>query len=130
MYGIKAQLSHSCRYFRRILNDDLMSLLFSQVGKLVEHFLCGHEIQRRLHVCILEALHILYDCPENGILGIQKMHVAGGTDRDAQFLANLNDSAIEIAQLLLIIRFPLADQKGVIADRLNFKIIVKACNAL
>jgi len=53
------------------------------------------------------------------------MHIAGGHHRDVQFLAELDNSAIVIAQLLFALRSSLAQHEQVIADRLNLQIVVK-----
>ena len=53
------------------------------------------------------------------------MHVARCADRNAQLFAEPDDLAVEIAQLFFVFRHALAQHERVVADGLNFKIVVE-----
>ena len=63
----------------------------------------------------------------NFILRFEEMHVAGRNDELSEPPAQREDAAVEFAQVLLVARFAVVDEKVVVAQRLNFKIIVERC---
>ena len=64
------------------------------------------------------------------ILRLLKMHVAGGDDPLAQLLAEPDNGAVEVAQLLLAPDRALAQHEAIIADGLDLEIIVERRDAL
>ena len=67
----------------------------------------------------------VYKRQEFPVLRIEKMHVARRADRNAQLFAEPDDLAVEIAQLFFVFRHALAQHERVVADGLNFKIVVE-----
>ena len=67
---------------------------------------------------------------ENLILRVEKVHVAGRDDGLSQLLAELDDGAVEAAQLLLVLGKPLVEHEAVVADGLNLQKVIEACDTL
>ena len=63
----------------------------------------------------------------NLILRFEEMYVAGRNDELSEPPAQREDAAVEFAQVLLVARFAVVDEEVVVAQRLNFKIIVERC---
>ena len=130
MLGEQAKLFHLIGDQLGVVNHDLVAFFRAQIGELIQHFLRGLEIQGRLVVAVLEAQTGLNDGAVDGILGVQEVDVAGSDHRLAQLLAQRHDAPVEVPQLLLAFRQSLPEHEGVIADRLNFQIIVEGRDAL
>ena len=108
-----------------IFDNHLVGLFGPQVGKFVQHFLGGFEIQGRLQIGVAVALAGLDDGAEDGVLGIQEMHVAGGHHRQAQFFAQAHDAAVVFPQGLLVGHLAFPDQEGVVAQGLDLQVVVE-----
>jgi len=100
----------------------------AQVGKLRQHLAGGAQVQVRLVSEIGIPVVGQQDSPEFGVFTLQKVDVAGGTDRFSSALAKGDDQAVQMTQVFFRIqaaRF-LAQIIAVIGNRLDFEIIVKA----
>ena len=64
------------------------------------------------------------------VLRLLKMHVAGGDDGLPQLLAEPDNGAVIVAQLLLAPDRALAQHEAIIADGLDLKVIVEGGDAL
>ena len=73
--GEQPQLFHLIGDELGIVNHDLMAFFRAQIGELIQHFLGGLEVQRRLIVAVLEAQTGLNDGAVDGVLRVQKVDV-------------------------------------------------------
>ena len=55
------------------------------------------------------------------------MHVAGGADRNAQFVAQRYDLSVVFLQLFDVGSCAVSNHKGVVPCRLDFQVIIKLC---
>ena len=108
-----------------VRHHNLVCLLLAEIGKLLQHFRRGAEIERRLVVCVAVALAGHEDAAVIGILRVHEVHVARGDNRLAELFAQADDRAVEFTQLFLILDLAIADHKRVVADRLDLQVIVK-----
>ena len=111
----------------RHIDDDLMRLLFSEIRKLIQHFLCSVQIKRRLVFTVCHTVSHLDDPAKHFILRIKKMNVSCRAHRFVQFFSKRNDSLIDITEVVErpdISTALIIDQVRVVADRLNLQIIV------
>ena len=115
---------------RRVVDDDFLCLRLAQIAEFLEHLLRRLEIQRRLIVRILKAVRRLNDRAEFSVLRVKEVHVARRADRNAQLLAQPDDFSVKVAKLFLVLRHALAQHKRIVADRLNFEVVVEPRNPL
>ena len=106
-------------------HDHLVSLLLSEIGKLVQHLARCAVIQPAVAVIIPEFHAGLQNLAVYLILRIHEVRVAGGNHRLAVLLAQCDHAPVQIAQSLIILDSALRDQEPVVADRLNFQIIIE-----
>ena len=59
------------------------------------------------------------------VLRLPEMNVASGTDGFAKLLAQPDDDAVELPQILLASGVTVAEHEGIVAQGLNFQIVVK-----
>ena len=107
-----------------VLHHYLVGFFLGQIVELRQHILRGAEEQRRLVVGILEAVARLQHRAVDGILRLGKVHVAGGNDRLVQVLAQLDDRAVEVFDVLFAVHLAVPHHVGVVAQRLDLKNIV------
>ena len=112
-----------------ILDDDLICLFLAEIGELREHFVGGLEIERKRTVCVRHLLGRQKNVAVNFILRIQEMHVAGGDDGLSKLLAQLDDGAVEAAQLLFTFCQTLFQHEEVVAERLHLEEIIERGDA-
>ena len=63
------------------------------------------------------------------VLRLLEVNVAGGADGLVQLPAQADDGAVELPQLLLRLDVAVAEHEHIVADGLNFQIVVKRCDA-
>ena len=68
--------------------------------------------------------------PVHFVLRLPEMDVAGGADGFPQLLAEADDDTVEFPQVFLAPCLAVAEHEGVVAQGLNFQIIVKGRDAL
>ena len=68
--------------------------------------------------------------PVHLVLRLPEMDVTGGADGLSQFLAEADDDTVEFPQVLLAPCLAVAEHEGVVAQGLNFQIVVKGRDAL
>ena len=68
--------------------------------------------------------------PVHFVLRLPEMDVTGGADRLVQFLSQPDDGAVELPQILLAPGVAVAEHESVVAQGLNFQIVVKRGDAL
>ena len=125
MLGEQPKLLHLIGDLPRIVNDHLVRLFLAQITEFLQHLVGSLKVQRRLIVAVLEAETRLNDRAIDGVVRVEEMHVARGYHRNAQLLAQPDNGAVQVAQALVVRHLPLPHQKGVVADGLNFQIIVE-----
>ena len=108
----------------------LVGLLLPQILKFLQHFLSGLEVDRQGLVGIRELLGRQQDVPVHFVLRLPEMDVTGGADGFPQFLAEADDDAVEFPQVLLASCLAVAEHEGVVAQGLDFQIIVEGRDAL
>ena len=108
----------------------LVGLFLPQILKFLQHFLSGLEVDRQGLVGIRELLGRQQDVPVHLVLRLPEMDVAGGADRLVQFLSQPDDGAVELPQILLAPGVAVAEHESVVAQGLNFQIVVKGRDAL
>ena len=113
-----------------VVDDHLVGLFRPQIGEFLQHFIGGLEIDGQRCVGIGKFFAGQQNVAVYLILRLLKMHVAGGTYRLAQFLAQPDDGAVEVPQFFLRLHLTVAQHEPVVADGLYLQIIIKAGNAL
>ena len=108
----------------RIFHDHLIGPL-AEIGKFIEHFLRGAQVERGLVVRIGKSLPSHEDAAENFIARVKEMDVARGDHRFIQLIAELENRLINLLQLLFAADTALPHEEGVVALGLDFQIIVK-----
>ena len=98
----------------------------AQVRELRQHLLGGLEAEVRLIGRIVEAQLVQQDLPVDGVLRLQKVHVAGGYGALAQLVAEGEDPAVDVVEGLLVLHLALPDEEGVVAVGLDLQIIIVA----
>ena len=68
--------------------------------------------------------------PVHLVLRLPEMDVTGGADGFSQLLAEADDDTVEFPQVLLAPCLAVAEHEGVVAQGLNFQIVVKRGDAL
>ena len=68
--------------------------------------------------------------PVNFVLGVEEVHVAGRDNGLSELVAQLYNRAVETSKLLLVLCHALLQHEAVVADGLNFQVIVKFRDAL
>ena len=109
----------------RIFNYDLARRLITEIIELLEHLVGRAEEYRAAAVGVGEFLRRLEYLAVLLVLGIEKMHVACGDNGLTQLTADLEYAAVIVLQNGDIADNAVIDKKAVIAQGLNFKIIVK-----
>ena len=107
-----------------------MRLFRAEIGEFLHHLICRAQIQRQRPVGVGHLLGGKQDVAENLILRVEKVHVAGRDDGLSQLLAELDDGAVEAAQLLLVLGKPLVEHEAVVADGLNLQKVIEAGDTL
>ena len=74
---------------------------------------------------VVEALGVHENRPENGVRGLQKVHVAGGRHRDVQLIPQFHNAPVQRTHLVHGGQAALPHQEGVVPRRLDFQIIIK-----
>ncbi len=72
-----------------------------------------------------EALARLQNGPELGVLGVQEMHVTGGHHGNSQLFTDAHNAPVEIPEGFLVLHPAFPQKEGIVADGLDFQIIVK-----
>ena len=134
------ELLHHVRDPVGICDDNLVRLLLAQILELLQHLLCRAQIQRRLIVRLrILKIHILQNPPVDLILRVQEMDVAGRTHGLAVLLSERDNPTVVVFQILdglrLIPEISILvifrnGQKHVVADRLDFQIVIEIHNPL
>ena len=127
--GKQAYFAHLVGNLARVFNHDLARLFFAQIAEFFQHFVGRLEVQRRLIIRVGKALPGLQDGARLRVARVEKMHVARRDDGNAAFFAQPDDFAVQLAQLFVVPDAPLAHEELVVADGLDFEIIVKARDA-
>ena len=108
----------------------LVGLFLPQILKFLQHLLGGLEVDGQGLVGIRELLGRQQDVPVHLVLRLPEMDVAGGADGFPQLLAEADDDTVEFPQVLLAPCLAVAEHEGVVAQGLNFQIVVKGRDAL
>ena len=123
--GDRADVFHPVGNGVGVGHHHLIGLLLAEILELRQHLAGGAQVQRRLVVRVGEPLPRHKDPAIHLVLRIHEVDVAGGAHRDVQLLAQADDGAVELLQLLLILGNPLPHHKGVVAKRLDLQKIVE-----
>ena len=136
----RRELLHHVRNPVGVCDDDLVRLLLPQILELLQHLLRRAQIQRRLVVRLrILKIHILKNPPVDLILRVQEMDVAGRTHGLAVLLSERDNPTVVVFQILdglrLISEVSILvifrnGQKHVVADRLDFQIVIEIHNPL
>ncbi len=124
-----------------VRHHHLVGLFLPQIAELLQHLIGGLEIQRQrcvdirqlfvfFRVVLLHHISGEQDAAVDLVLRIQEMHVTCGAYRLAQLLAQADDGAVIVPQLLHGAHRPVSQHKHVVADRLDLQIIVEGGDAL
>ena len=108
----------------------LVGLFLPQILKFLQHFLSGLEVDRQGLVGIRELLGRQQDMPVHLVLRLPEMDVTGGADGFSQLLAEADDDTVELPQILLAPGVAVAEHESIVAQGLNFQIIVEGGDAL
>ena len=108
----------------RVLHNDLIGLF-----RALEHLVRRAEIERIFAVAVLKALRGQQDAAIDLVLRVQEVDVSRRADRLSQLLAQPDNGAVELAQLLVALRDTLGQHEAVVAQGLDLKEIVERRNA-
>ena len=108
-------------------DDDVAAVRLAEIRKLPEHFIGRFEIERQRLVRVRKFTRREKNMAVNLVLRLEKMHVAGRNDELAEPAAEREDTAVKFAQILLVARLAVVDEEVVVAQRLDFQIIVERC---
>ena len=86
---------HHIRNVLRIVNNDFPGFFGSQIGKLLQHFIGGMQVERR-GILIGHAHALLNDGAVDLVFRIQKMHISRCHDRLAGLFSQTHDGPVEI----------------------------------
>ena len=128
--GEEPQRFHHVRDFVRIVNDDLMAFFRPEIIEFLKHFIGGLEVERGLMVAVLISHAGLNDGAVDGVVRIHEMDIAGGHNRNPQLVAQAHDLAVQIPERILIGHLSFTDQEGIVADGLDFEVIVEGSHFL
>ena len=109
-------------------HNDLISGLFSQILELLEHLICCTEENRAGSVGVRKLFRRLQNTTVLFILGIQKMNVRRGDNRFAERASYIQYSPVKVLKDFDGTDSPVIYQKCIVADRLDFKVVVKRSN--
>ena len=113
-----------------IFDHDLICLFCAEIGKLFEHLVGRFEVDRKRLVRVGHLLCRQQDVAVNLVLGVEEVHVSGGNDGLSQLVAQLYNRAVEASEFFFILCHALFQHEAVVADGLDFKIVVKFRDAL
>ena len=104
-----------------------MGFVRSQVRKFLQHLFRSPKIQGRLVIRILKSLARHDDPPVHLVLGVQEMHIAGGTYQFVKLCTQLHYLFIDLDQVVLGLYRTLLipEHESVIAQGLYFQIIIE-----
>ncbi len=97
--GFEVGIAH-ISYHIRVSDNDLISLLFAQIGKVRKHLLCRFKIKGRLLIAVIIAHRVLDNGSECCIRLFHKMDIASGADRLSECLGYTDNSAVKLLELL------------------------------
>ena len=100
----------------------------SEIAEFLQHFLGRAVIQPHIAVGIRKFQARKQNFSIDLILPVQKMRVARCNDRLSKFFPQSDDFPIQRAKPFVVRHFSLRNKKAVVADRLNFQIIIKFRN--
>ena len=111
----------------RICDNDLITLVTSQILKLREHFFRCPQEQRSLLIRILKSHSGHQDLPIDRVIRIHKMHIAGSADRLIKLFTEGHDLPVDVHQ---VIHRPhrallISQHKHVVSERLDLQIVIK-----
>ena len=109
----------------RIFDNYLVRNLVAEIVKLLEHLIGRAEEDRAAAVGIGEFLCRLKYLAVLLVLGIEKMHVACRDNGFIELAADLDYSAVVVLKDAYIAHGAVIDEKAVIAERLDLKIVVE-----
>ena len=112
------------------IDDDFLCDIRPKIGKFGKHLIGGAEEDWAGTIRIGKLLGSQKNVAILFIFSIKKMHIGRSNHRLAKTLAQIIDSSVPALQLGFILRLPVFHQKGVVADRLDLKIIVIGGNLL
>ena len=113
------------RYHVGVLDYDLVGAVLAEIGEFLQHFVRGLEVERRLIVRVRKALTGHQDAAERLVLRFEEVNVAGRAARLAELVRKAQNIAVPVAQLLLVLREPLRNHEVVVADGLDFEVVVE-----
>ena len=103
----------------------LVGLFLPQIPEFLQHLLGGLEVDGQGLVGVRELFGRQQNVPVHLVLRLPEMDIAGGADRLVQFLSQPDDGAVELPQILLAPGVAVAEHEGVVAQGLNFQIVIK-----
>ena len=112
-----------------VVDDHLAGQLLPQIGELLQHLGGGFEVDGQGRVGVGELLAGQKDMAVGLVLRLLEVDVAGGADGLVQLPAQADDGAVELPQLLLGPDVAVAEHEHIVADGLNFQIVVKRRDA-
>ena len=133
-FGREKALREQLDFFNLIRNGsgigdyNLLRRFRTKILKLFQHLVCGTEINRAAAVRIRKLLCRLKNSAILFILRVQKVHVTGCHNRFAEFPSNTQNRAVIVLKHFRGSHAAFIDQKSIIADRLNLKVIVSRGN--
>ena len=105
----------------------LFRLVGAEILEFLQHFLRRAQVKGRLFITVLKSLSRHNNPAVHLILRVQKMNVAGSTDRFSELVSQFHDLLVNVDQILLRIHSALfiPEHKAVVAQRLNFQVVIE-----
>ena len=121
----KLYLLHHVRDGAGIGDDDLLRRLLAEIGKLRQHLLGISEVDGAASVRVAELLCCLKNMAVLLVLGVEEVYVRGGDDGLIELSAKRKDRAVIVLEDGHVLDDAVIHQKAVIADGLDFKIVIE-----
>ncbi len=127
--GQKLNIVDHIRDRTGIFDDDLARYIIAEIVKFLEHLVGRAEEYRAAAIGIGEFLRRLEYLAVLLVLGIEKMHITCGDNGLTQLSADLKYAAVIVLQDANVADNTVINKKAVVAERLNFKVIIERCYA-
>ena len=128
--GQKLDVLHLLGDGARVGHDDLVGFFLAEIVEFPEHFVGRAEVERHRLVRVGKFLRRKQDVAVDLVLGVEEMDVARRADGLAELLAELDDRAVEVLQILVIAHRAVTHEKAVVAQGLDLKKIIERGDAL
>ena len=115
----------------RVRHNGLVGRLLAEVLELLEHLVCRAQVERRLHLGVVEALALHEDGAVDAVLRVEEVDVAGRDERLAELLGDLGDLEVDLDEVFIRLDSGVlvaALEEVVVVDGLDLEVVVERGN--